>query len=300
MSTPRILSIQSHVVCGYVGNKSSVFPLHLHGFQVDAINSVQLSNHTGYSKGIKGQILKAQDITDLYTGLKENNLNFYNYVTTGYVGDPSFLETLARTVTDLREKNPDIKYVCDPVMGDEGHFYVPEALLSVYQKSIVPMADVLLPNQFEAEKLSGMSITCEADGWKVCDKLHSQGKAETVVITSGEIGDNPEQIVSLGSFNRGETKVKVCIPRIPSSFTGSGDVFAASFLIWSHKHPNNPVKIMTNTVNTTYAVLNRTYESFKHLDSPGSYDKELKLIQSKADLEDPPQFVQAILVKDSS
>ena len=57
---------------------------------------------------------------------------------------------------------------------------------------------------------------------------------------------------------------------------------------------------MTNTVNTTYAVLNRTYESFKHLDTPGSYDKELKLIQSKADLEDPPQFVQAILVKDSS
>jgi len=299
MSAQRILSIQSHVVCGYVGNKASVFPLHLHGFQVDAINSVQLSNHTQYAH-VKGQILKAQEVEDLYEGLKGNNVNFYDYVTTGYVGDPSFLETLARTVTDLRTKNPGIKYVCDPVMGDNGHFYVPEELLAVYQKSIVPIADVLLPNQFEAEKLSGMTINCEEDGWKVCDHLHAQGKAETVVITSGEIGGNPHEIVSLGSFNRGETRVKVCIPKIPSSFTGSGDVFAASFLIWSHKYPSDPLKIMTNTVNTTYAVLNRTYESFKHLEKPGSFDKELKLIQSKADLENPPEFVQAVLVKGSS
>ena len=57
---------------------------------------------------------------------------------------------------------------------------------------------------------------------------------------------------------------------------------------------------MTKTVNTTYAVLNRTYESFKHLENPGSYDKELKLIQSKADLEDPPERVQAVLVQGSS
>eukprot|EP00116_Pleurobrachia_bachei_P011049 sb/3471311/ len=164
--TPRILSIQSHVVCGYVGNKSSVFPLHLHGFQVDAINSVQLSNHTQYPN-VKGQILKANDVTELYEALKSNKINHYNYVTTGYVGDPSFLETLARTVRDLREKNPAIKYYCDPVMGDNGHFYVPEELLSVYRNTIVPIADVLLPNQFEAEQLSGHTIATEEDGWKV-------------------------------------------------------------------------------------------------------------------------------------
>ena len=101
----------------------------------------------------------------------------------------------------------------------------------------------------------------------------------------------------LASFSRGSTKVKVPIPILPSSFVGSGDVFAASFLIWSHKLPNDPVKVMENTVNTTYAVLSRTYQSFKDLEDPTSADKELKLIESKAELENPPPMVKAVIVQ---
>ena len=101
----------------------------------------------------------------------------------------------------------------------------------------------------------------------------------------------------LASFNRGDIRVKVCIPCLPSSFTGSGDVFAASFLIWSHKFPDDPVQIMENTVNTTYAVLSRTYQSIKDVENPGPAEKELKLIESKVDLENPPQVVKAELVE---
>ena len=180
-------------------------------------------------------------------------------------------------------------------MGDNGHFYVPEELLAVYRDTIVPLADVLLPNQFEAEQLSGMKIANEEDGWKVCDWLHSRGRAETVVITSGEIGANADEIVSLASFGRGANRVRVAIPRIASSFTGSGDVFAASFLIWSRKL-SDPVEIVQKTVNTTYAVLSRTYESFKHIEAPTSYQKELKLIQSKKELECPPDLIKATIV----
>ena len=64
----RILSIQSHVVSGYVGNKSATFPLQLLGFEVDAINSVQFSNHTGYAKGIKGQVLNDSQLQELIEG----------------------------------------------------------------------------------------------------------------------------------------------------------------------------------------------------------------------------------------
>ena len=102
----------------------------------------------------------------------------------------------------------------------------------------------------------------------------------------------------MGSFNRGATRVKVSIPKIPSTFTGSGDVFAAAFLIWSHKLPDNPKLIMERTVNTTYSVLARTYDSFKSISEPKSFDKELKLIQSKLDLEDPPSKIKAVVVKE--
>ena len=102
----------------------------------------------------------------------------------------------------------------------------------------------------------------------------------------------------MGSFKRGATRVKVSIPKIPSSFTGSGDVFAAAFLVWSHKLPDNPKMIMEKTVNTTYAVLARTFESFKDISEPSSFEKELKLIQSKLDLENPPDKIKAVVVKE--
>ena len=70
----RILSIQSHVVSGYVGNKSATFPLQLLGYEVDAINSVQFSNHTGYTKGIRGQRLQDVELWDLVEGLLANDI----------------------------------------------------------------------------------------------------------------------------------------------------------------------------------------------------------------------------------
>ncbi|KAK2570794.1 Pyridoxal kinase [Acropora cervicornis] len=122
IETCRVLSIQSHVVSGYVGNDSATFPLQVLGFEVDTINSVQLSNHTGYEH-IKGQVLDAKELKVLFEGLKLNNIHFYSHLLT----------------------------VCDPVMGDAGQFYVPEELMPVYRDQILPQVDIITPNQFEAE-----------------------------------------------------------------------------------------------------------------------------------------------------
>ncbi|XP_017890265.1 pyridoxal kinase-like, partial [Ceratina calcarata] len=120
------------------------------GFEVDAINSVQLSNHTGY-KVFKGQVLNDKDLDDLIDGLVQNDLDNYTHLLTGYVGSASFLKKVAEVVHILKRKNPDLIYVCDPVMGDNGKLYVPEALKEIYKKDIVPLADIVLPNQFELE-----------------------------------------------------------------------------------------------------------------------------------------------------
>uniref|UniRef100_T1GRQ4 pyridoxal kinase n=1 Tax=Megaselia scalaris TaxID=36166 RepID=T1GRQ4_MEGSC len=116
----RVLSIQSHVVHGYVGNKSATFPLEVLGFEVDAINSVQFSNHTGY-KVVKGQVLQEKELADLFEGLEKNNLlQHYSHLLTGYIGNASFLRQVSAIVKKLREINPNLIYVCDPVMGDNG------------------------------------------------------------------------------------------------------------------------------------------------------------------------------------
>lgn len=83
----RVLNIASHVVHGHVGNCATTFPMQLHGFQVNAVNSVQFSNHTGYKQGIKGKVLSGDDVTELIDGLDMNGLlDNYSHMLTGYIG----------------------------------------------------------------------------------------------------------------------------------------------------------------------------------------------------------------------
>ena len=107
-STRRVLSIQSHVVSGYVGNKSAAFPLQLLGFEVDTINSVQFSNHTGYSAGVRGQVLDDTQLQELIDGLEANQINHYSHIINGYIGSRSFLTRLASVVSHLKTVNPDL------------------------------------------------------------------------------------------------------------------------------------------------------------------------------------------------
>eukprot|EP00854_Cymbomonas_tetramitiformis_P008554 gene8554-10153_t len=144
----RVLSIQSHVVRGYVGNK-------LLGFDVDPILSVQFSNHTGVA-------MNGDQLWALIEGLEANDLMQYTHILTGYIGSVSFLQTIVRVVSKLREYNPNLVYVCDPVMGDQGKLYVPKDLVPAFSQ-VVAGASLLTPNQFEAELLTGMKIRTTAD-----------------------------------------------------------------------------------------------------------------------------------------
>ena len=152
---PRVLSVQSHVVSGYVGNKAAVFPLQLLGFEVDFINSVQFSNHTGYAN-FKGSVVNGEQLREIVQGLESNNLIGPDYVLTGYIGSETFLKEVLYLLESARRANPKLKYICDPVLGDEGKFYVPQALVGLYIDSVIPKAYMITPNQFEAALLTGL------------------------------------------------------------------------------------------------------------------------------------------------
>lgn len=299
-SSKRVLSIQSHVVHGYVGNKSATFPLQVLGFEVDAINSVQFSNHTGY-KTIKGQVLQEKELGDLFEGLEANNLlQCYSHLLTGYIGNESFLRRISYIVKKLRQINPNLVYVCDPVMGDNGKMYVPEELLPIYREEIIPLADIITPNQYEVELLTENKISTEDDVWSAVQLFHDRG-IDTVVISSSELGDENELRAFLSKKNG--CRYIINIPRQGNgiSFTGTGDLFASLFLAHSHI-ADDLGSAFEKTIASLQAVLKRTIESMPTDVLSGkrkvtAQERELKLIQSKSVIENPRVVLRAHQIK---
>ncbi|XP_047533513.1 pyridoxal kinase [Vanessa atalanta] len=290
--TPRVLSIQSHVVHGYVGNKSAVFPLQILGFEVDAINSVQFSTHGGYVHKHKGTILKNEEMGALIEGLMLNEVDYFTHFLTGYSMSPDSLKQIAQIIKMLRQKNPNLIYVCDPVMGDNGKMYVPEAILPVYRDIVIPLADIITPNQFEAELITGLEMKDLTGALKVIDALHSIG-AKTVVLSSTILGDE-NNMIAIASNK--ESCYQIEIPKINATFTGTGDLFAALFLAWSHKTNNNLKLTLEKTIATLQHVVKDTYEKARALQPTGNISPallELKLIQNKATIEDPKIIINS-------
>lgn len=286
-SAGRVLSIQSHTVHGYVGNKAAVFPLQILGFDVDPVNSVQFSNHTGYST-VKGQVLDGEQLWALIEGLEANDLLHYTHLVTGYIGSVSFLETVLRVVEKLRAVNPNLIYVCDPVMGDDGKFYVTPELVPVYREQVVPVATMLTPNDFEAEQLTGRRIETEADALQACLDLHAAGPSK-VVITSLSLNN---MLTVIGSHVQSKGKppkqFRIVLPKLHSYFTGTGDLMTALLLGWSHKFPDDLDKAAELAVNSLQAVLKNTIADYGEAGTkPKTKQLELRLIQSVKALQSP-------------
>lgn len=154
-SSPRILSIQSTVAHGYVGNRAALFPLQSMGFNVDSINTVSLSNHPNYTGGFKGQFMSVDEMSATFDGLKSNDLCHYDIVMNGYTRSADLLECIGDIVANVKEQNHQALYICDPVLGDNDRYYVPEQLLEIYKTKMLPLAYAVTPNYFELEALTG-------------------------------------------------------------------------------------------------------------------------------------------------
>jgi pyridoxine kinase len=292
----RVLSIQSHVVHGYVGNKAAVFPLQLLGFDVDVINSVQFSNHTGYLKKWEGDVLNGSELDNLLVGLERNDLlKNTQHLLTGYIGSESFLRSVIRVLKTMKKHNANVRYICDPVFGDNGKLYVPAELVGIYKKDVIPLSNIVTPNQFEVEQLTGITVNTMEDAIKATNALHQVGP-EIVVITSMLLQGKKDTISILASQRlRSEDGTSEdhlwCIetPVLDGSYTGTGDVTAALILAWSAKDPSNLGIVLEKTVSTMYKIIETT---MKQRDGTVA-GKELKLIESKGIIENPPTTFKA-------
>lgn len=267
------------------------------------VNSVHFSNHTGYKEGWTGDVLNGDQLRSILKGLEKNDLTSdIGHVLTGYIGSESFLNAVLDVLSSLRKQRPSVRFVCDPVLGDENHFYVPNVgkeLVRVYREKVIPLANIVTPNQFEVEQLTGLSIGSLEDAKRACVALLDMGPS-LIFITSLNLQKDVITIVAAqrrrhDTHNNDTTTITddtddedefwaIDSPLYEGHFGGTGDLTAA--LLLGHTAANNDdvKKCMEQVIGTMHAVIRRTHETAGET----VFSKELKLIASKKDIENPP------------
>lgn len=237
----RILSIQSSVAYGHVGNSAATFPLQRLGHEVWPVNTVHFSNHTGYGQW-RGPVLDPGDVRAVIAGIADRGvLGTVDAVLTGYQGSPGVADVVLDTVAQVRELNPDVVYCCDPVLGDVGRgFFVLPGIPALMRDRVVPTADIVTPNLFELAYLAGDSsgpenapadVSTQQAILAAVERVRQLGP-RTVLVTSVEqpaaTGGPAAEIGMLAVDDSGAYQVST--PQLPISVNGLGDVTAALFL----------------------------------------------------------------------
>jgi pyridoxine kinase len=253
---PTVLSIQSWVACGNVGNKAALFPLQRLGLETWSLNTVAFSNHTGYGKW-RGAAVPASEIATLFEGIAELGiLSRCDAVLSGYLGEAQTGPVLLDIVDRVKQANPKALFACDPVMGDIGPgWYVRAGIPEFYRDCAMAVADIATPNRFELEWLTGRRVRALAEAGAAAAALRALGPG-IVLVTSLELaGDR------IGAVAAGPDGVwAVETPHLPIEATGCGDAVAALFLAWLLKGKALPEALAT-AIAAIYGVIEATMRS---------------------------------------
>ncbi len=271
-----ILSIQSSVAYGHVGNCAAVFPLQRIGVEVWPVNTVQFSNHTGYGAW-RGPVTDTQDLRDIVTGVSERGaLPEVDAVLSGYQGGTEVGGVIIDTVDQVKAANPAAIYACDPVMGNakSGCFVAPEIPVLLREK-VVPHADLITPNQFE------LGFLTETEPHTIDETLASIRAARdmgpsTVLVTSLMRPDAPEGTLEMLAAHGDEAWI-VQTPHLPIKANGSGDVTAALFTA-HYLRTGRLDEALAHTVSSIFDTLQTTLDSGR---------RELQLVQSQEAIAHP-------------
>jgi pyridoxine kinase len=223
---PTVLSIQSRVAYGHVGNAAAVFPLQCLGIEAWALDTVAFSNHTGHGRW-RGDIIAAETVASLFEGIADLGvLPQIDAVLSGYIGVAQTGVVLLDIVARIKAANPRARFCCDPVIGDvDTGSYVREGVAEFFRDGALALADIVTPNRFELEFLTSRTIAGETDAAEAAAQLRLQGPG-TVLVTSLDFA--ADHLTMLAADGDGVWAVET--PRLPAMLNGCGDVTAALFL----------------------------------------------------------------------
>ena len=252
----NILSIQSHVAYGHVGNAAAVFPLQRLGHEAWPIHTVQFSNHTGYGAW-KGRVFDADMIREVVGGIAERGvLATCDGVLSGYMGGADIGEAILDTVAEVRAANPQARYCCDPVIGDVGRgVFVRPGIPEFMRECAVPAADVITPNQFELDYLAGGETGTIAAMLAAVDALHALGPS-AILVTSLHTEETPDDAIDV--FASGpDGRFRLRTPKLPISVNGAGDAIAALFYV-HYLSTRSAAQALSLASSAVFGVLART------------------------------------------
>lgn len=229
MSQPiNILSVQSHVAYGHVGNSVAVFALQRLGIEAWPVHTVQFSNHPGYG-AFRGRVLDGEAVRDVIAGVEERGVfGECAGVLSGYLGDVGIGEAVLDAVARVKTANPSALYCCDPVIGDAGRIYVRKGIPEFLHERALRLADIVTPNQFELEFLAGCRSESLHEALAAVDVVHAMGP-NVVLVTSLVTADTPTGNIDLLASD-GRERLRVRVPRLMLHASGGGDLMAALFL----------------------------------------------------------------------
>lgn len=284
MST--ILSIQSSVAYGHVGNSAATFPLMRLGVEVFPVYTVHFANSTSYGPP-RGPVLAPEDVAQVVQGIDDREaLSQVDAVLTGYQGSQAMGQTILDAVRLVRERQPKALYCADPVMGDVGRgFFVAPGIPEFLRDEVIPVADVVTPNQFELEFLTGRRIATLEDLLAAADALRDQGPS-TVLVTSAVCDGAEPDTISMVAVSADEAWV-VQTPRLAPTFAGSGDITAAVFLAGLLR-TGSLRQALEQTASVVYAVLKVTADSGR---------RELSLVAAQDQIAAPQRTFEALQVR---
>lgn len=266
----KVLSIQSAVAYGHVGNSAAVFPLQRIGVEVMPVYTVNFSNHTGYGAW-RGPLISPDDVRDVIAGIEDRGaFPEIDVILSGYQGSEGIADVILDTVARIKAANPDAVYSCDPVMGNakSGCFVAP-AIPVLLRDRVVPAADLITPNQFELGYLTGTEPGSIESTLESVDLARGSGP-RTVLVTSVERPDREDGTIEmLAVDDRGAWIVQT--PLLPMKANGSGDVTAALFTA-HYRRTGDAADALARTASSVFDLLENTH---------ASGERELQLVESQ-------------------
>jgi pyridoxine kinase len=275
-----VLSIQSAVASGHVGNSAAVLPLQRLGFDVLAVDTVLLAHHPGQGRGWRGHKVAPAEIAEILNGLADRGaLGRCTAVLSGYLGAPEVADLVLRAVEALHRIRPDGLYLCDPVIGDDHTgVFVAQGVADAISDRLLRAAAIVTPNRFELSHLSGREVESLADARAAAAAIRARGP-RLVVVTGLELPEVPDTLGLLA--DSADASWLVTTPRMPGLVHGTGDLFSALFL--GHYLRTRDTKTALELASAaTFAVVERTHTTGAD---------ELQLVLAQDELVDPkPRF----------
>lgn len=272
----NVLSIQSAVAYGHVGNSAAVFPLQRMGHEVWPVYTVNYSNHTGYGAWA-GPMIPAADVAAIIDGIGQRGaFERIDAILSGYQGGDDIADVIVEAVGKIKAENPAALYACDPVMGSaKSGCFVSDNIPPLLRDRVVPVADIITPNQFELGYLTEMDVTDIDSTLRAVDAAREIGP-QTVLVTSVERPDAPADTIEMIVVDA-SGKWIVQTPRVPVKFNGSGDVTAALFT-GNYLRTGDAADALARTASAVYDLIEETHAA-------GS--RELRLVENQEGYANP-------------